>query len=59
MPCYEEGFIGEINYFINRCILSGEQPLSTLDDAADALRILMAAERSVFKPETLENVFLR
>lgn len=57
MPCYEEGFIGEIDHFINRCILGNEQPLSTLDDAADALRILIAAERSILKPETLENVF--
>ncbi len=45
MACYEETFIEEIDYFINRCILAGEQPLSTLDDAADALSILMAAER--------------
>jgi predicted dehydrogenase len=56
MPCYEDGFIGEIDYFIDRCVLGGERPLSTLDDAADALRILMAAERSVSKPATLENV---
>ena len=56
MPCYEDGFIGEIEYFINRCVLGGEQPLSTLDDAADALQILMAAERSVSKPETMEKV---
>ena len=47
MACYEESFIEEIDYFINRCVLGGEQPLSTLDDAADAMRILMAAERSV------------
>ena len=56
LPCYEEGFIGEIDHFINHCMLSGEQPLSTLDDAADALRILTAAERSVSKPETLEKI---
>jgi predicted dehydrogenase len=56
MPCYEEGFIEEIDHFINRCVVGGQQPLSTLDDAADALSILMAAERSVFKPETLEQV---
>jgi hypothetical protein len=36
--------------------LSHEQPLSTLDDAADALRILMAAERSVSPPETMEKI---
>lgn len=58
MPCYEEGFIGEIDHFINHCVLNGEPPLSTLDDAADALRILMAAERSIAKPETLEKVAL-
>jgi predicted dehydrogenase len=45
-PCYQEGFAGEIDHFITRCILGGEPPLSTLDDAADALRILRAAERS-------------
>ncbi len=56
MPCYEEGFIEEIDYFIHRCVMGGERPLSTLDDAADALRILMAAERSIIKPETLEKV---
>lgn len=56
MPCYEDGFIGEIDHFIHRCVLGGEQPLSTLDDAADALKILMAAERSVSKSETLEKV---
>lgn len=58
MACYEESFIEEIDHFINRCVLGGEEPLSTLDDAADALRILMAAERSVTKPETLEKVVL-
>jgi predicted dehydrogenase len=56
MPCYEEGFVEEIEYFSNRCVLGGEQPLSTLDDAADALKILMAAERCISKPETLEKV---
>lgn len=57
MPCYEEGFIEEIDHFINHCVSGGEQPLSTLDDAADALRILMAAERSASKPDTLEKIF--
>lgn len=58
MPCYEDGFIGEIDYFVNCCILGGKQPLSTLDDASDALKILMAAERFASKPGTLENVVL-
>jgi predicted dehydrogenase len=46
LPSYQEGFAGEIDHFINRSILRGEAPLSTLDDAADALRILHASERS-------------
>lgn len=46
LPCYEDGFRGEIDHFINHVIRQNEQPLSTLDDAADALRIIEAAERS-------------
>ncbi len=51
LPCYEEGFTGEIDHFIARCILGGEQPLSTLEDARDALRILQAAERSASRQQ--------
>ncbi len=46
LPCYEDGFRGEIDHFINRVIRQNDQPLSTLDDAADALRLIEAAERS-------------
>lgn len=46
LPCYEDGFRGEIDHFINRVIRKNEKPLSTLDDAADALRIIEAAEQS-------------
>ncbi|MGH7942055.1 MAG: Gfo/Idh/MocA family protein [Limisphaerales bacterium] len=46
LPCYEDGFRGEIDHFINRVIRQNQQPLSTLDDAADALRLIEAAERS-------------
>jgi predicted dehydrogenase len=46
LPCYEDGFRGEIDFFINRAIRNGDQPLSTLDDAADALQIIDAAEKS-------------
>jgi predicted dehydrogenase len=56
MACYEETFIEEIDYFINRCVLDGEQPLSTLDDAADALSILMAAERFLAAASRPESV---
>lgn len=56
MPCYEESFVEEIDYFINRCVLGGEPPLSTLKDAADALSILTTAERAISKSETLQEV---
>ncbi|HEV2320449.1 MAG TPA: Gfo/Idh/MocA family oxidoreductase [Verrucomicrobiae bacterium] len=46
LPCYEDGFRGEIDHFINQVIRRNAEPLSTLDDAADALRIIEAAERS-------------
>lgn len=46
LPCYEDGFRGEIDFFINHAIQQGEKPLSTLDDAVDALQIIQAAERS-------------
>lgn len=55
-PVTKMDSFGKVEYFIDPCILAGEQPLSTLDDAADALRILMAAERFVAKPEIMEKV---
>src|ERR1017187_7055548 len=45
-PCYDEGFVEEIEHFVTHCILEGKPPPSSLDDADDALRILEAAERS-------------
>jgi predicted dehydrogenase len=59
MPCYEEGFVEEIEYFITQCILEGKSPLSTLDDAADALSIIEAAERSARNASTLETVIYK
>ena len=53
-PCYEEGFANEIDHFVKRCILAGEPPLSTLDDALDALRLIEAAERSVRLKRSVE-----
>jgi predicted dehydrogenase len=46
LPCYEDGFRGEIDHFINHAIRHNEEPLSTLSDAADALKLIEAAERS-------------
>jgi predicted dehydrogenase len=59
LPCYEEGFIEEIGHFITHCILEGKSPLSTLDDAADALSILEAAERSSLGSAAFENVIYK
>lgn len=56
MPCYEESFHEEIDYFVNRCVLQGDEPLSSLSDAADALSILTAAERCLSTPGALETV---
>jgi predicted dehydrogenase len=55
LPCYEESFANEIDYFISRCILRNEQPLSTMADAMDALRIIEAVERS-YQHQTIELV---
>jgi len=59
MPCYEEGFTEEIEYFITQCILEGNPPLSTLEDAGNALSILEAAERSASNASTFEAVSYR
>lgn len=56
MPCYEESFAEEISFFINRCVLAGDAPLSTLDDAAHTLTILAAAERSASNPDLREDL---
>jgi predicted dehydrogenase len=54
LPCYEEGFVEEIDFFVRECIVAGKAPLSTLDDAADALAILEAAERAAQRASGME-----
>lgn len=56
MPCYEESFVEEIDHFLNRCVWGGEAPLSTLEDAADALSMLAAAEISIANPDARQAV---
>jgi predicted dehydrogenase len=56
MPCYEESFIEEIAYFVDRCVMKGDEPLSTLRDAADALSILAGADTALSDPQTLQAV---
>lgn len=59
MACYEEGFVAEIEHFVTACILAGKPPLSTLDDAADALSIIEAAEHSSRNGATFTTVNYR
>lgn len=41
---YEETYEHEIRYFINECVLNNRPPLSTLEDAAEVLRMVIRAE---------------
>lgn len=43
---YEETYEKEVEYFIRRCVLKGESPLSTLDDAAAVMELVREAELS-------------
>ena len=47
IPNYLDGFYNELDFFVRRAVAQGERPLSTLDDARDAIRIIEAAERSL------------
>lgn len=42
---YEDTYEHEINYFINECVLKGNAPLSTLQDAASVLKMVLQAEQ--------------
>jgi predicted dehydrogenase len=43
----------EVEYFVNRCIGAGEPPLSTMEDALDACRIVGAIERAAHTGDTI------
>lgn len=53
MPGYVDAFAHEVSYFVERCVIGGEPPLSTLADALDALRMVEAAERSAAHGRTV------
>jgi predicted dehydrogenase len=46
-PLYDEMFEKEVDYFVHRCVENGEEPLSSLKDAADAINILNAIKASI------------
>jgi predicted dehydrogenase len=52
---YVDSFHTELTHFIST-IMTGDQPLSTLEDARDALAIVEAAERSLEKEAAYEAV---
>lgn len=53
MSGYVDAFTCEVSYFVERCVIGGEPPLSTLADALDALRMVEAAERSASHGRTV------
>ncbi|MCH2131445.1 MAG: Gfo/Idh/MocA family oxidoreductase [Pirellulaceae bacterium] len=57
MPGYVDSFCHEVDFFVNRCILANQQPLSTLQDALDALRIIEASEVASRKGTAIELQF--
>jgi len=46
-PLYDEMFEREVDYFINKCIIQGKKPISTLKDALTTLYILNAIKTSI------------
>jgi len=43
---YQGSISNEVRHFVERCVLNGEPPLSTLEDAVAAQQIVEAAELS-------------
>ena len=53
MGHYHDSFFHMQNHFVNQCLLAGRPPLSTLDDALDAWRVIDAIERSAASGERI------
>ena len=56
MPGYVDAFRYEVDYFVNQCILKRMPPLSSMQDALDALRIVEAAERSARSKKSMVTI---
>jgi predicted dehydrogenase len=52
-PAYEESFLHEVDYFVQHCILNGEPPLSTIQDAVSAQMFVEAAEEAIRTGRTI------
>ena len=46
---YRDSFLHVYDYFFNRCLANGDPPLSSLDDAVDALQVIEATEAAIEK----------
>jgi predicted dehydrogenase len=44
---YQGSITNEVRYFLDDCVRRGAKPLSTLDDAITAQRMIEACERSI------------
>ncbi|MEM7011795.1 MAG: Gfo/Idh/MocA family oxidoreductase [Verrucomicrobiota bacterium] len=51
---YEFHIRNEVDFFVNRCLVNGEAPPSTIDDAIMAQRIIEACETSVRELRTVK-----
>ena len=54
-PDYEDTFVHTIEYLVTRCLLSGEPPLSGLNDAVTTMEIVELAQRSAQDGRALET----
>jgi predicted dehydrogenase len=50
---YQEMFDNQMDYFINRCILGGEPPISTIEDAETVCRLHALVLQSVKEEKTI------
>lgn len=51
---YQGSIANEVRHFVHDCVLAGRPPLSTLDDAITAQRVIEAIERSIEEGRTVE-----
>ena len=51
---YQGSITNEVRHFVEVCVRGGGEPLSTLDDAITAQRMVEACERSVAEGRTIE-----
>lgn len=51
---YQGSIMNEVRYFLEDCLRGGKSPLSTLDDAITAQRIIEAAEKSIVEGRVVQ-----